>query len=95
MPAAVRLGDATTGHGCWPPTVLASGSSNVLINNTPAVRAGVDSIIPHCCTPGCHGGSQSSGSPNVITNGNAQARVGDSIGCGDSNAVGSPNVIVN
>lgn len=94
MPSAVRLGDSTTGHGCWPPTTLASASSNVIINGIGAVKVG-DSIVPHCCPSGCHGGTQSSGSPNVMTNGNAQARIGDSISCGDSNAAGSPNVIIN
>lgn len=95
MPGAVRLGDGTTGHGCFPPTTLGSASSNVLINGIGAVKVG-DSIIPHCCPgSGCHGGTQASGSGNVMTNGNAQARVGDSISCGDSNAAGSPNVIVN
>lgn len=95
MPSAVRLGDGTTGHDCFPPTTLGSASSNVLINGIGAVKVG-DSIIPHCCPgSGCHGGTQASGSGNVMTNGNAQARVGDSISCGDSNAAGSPNVIVN
>ena len=95
MPSAVRLGDSTTGHGCFAPTTLASASSNVIINSIGAVKVG-DSIVPHCCPgSGCHGGIQASGSPNVFTNGAAQARVGDSISCGDNNAVGSPNVIVN
>ena len=95
MPSAVRLGDSTTGHGCFAPTTLASASSNVIINSIGAVKVG-DSIVPHCCPgSGCHGGTQSSGSPNVMTNGNPQARIGDSISCGDSNAAGSPNVIVN
>lgn len=93
MPNAVRLGDGTTSHGCFPPTTLASASSNVIINGIGAVKVG-DNIVPHCCES-CHGGVQASGSPNVITNGNQQARVGDSISCGDSNAAGSPNVIVN
>lgn len=93
MPSAVRLGDTTTGHDCFPPTTLASASSNVIINGIGAVKVG-DSIVPHCCVS-CHGGTQSSGSPNVMTNGNAQARIGDSISCGDTNAAGSPNVIVN
>lgn len=93
MPSAVRLGDRTTGHGCWPPTQLASASSNVIINGIGAVRLG-DNIVPHCCVS-CHDGVQSSASPNVIVNGNVIARVGDNISCGDSNAEGSPNVIVN
>ena len=64
MPSAVRLGDRTTGHGCWPPTQLARASSNVIINGVGAVRLG-DNIVPHCCVS-CHDGVQSSASPNVI-----------------------------
>lgn len=94
MPSAVRLGDSTTSHGCFPPTTLSSASSNVIINGIGAVKVG-DSIIPHCCDSTCHGGVQASGSPNVMTNSNQQARVGDSISCGDTNAAGSPNVIIN
>ena len=94
MPSAVRLGDKTTGHSCWPPTTLATASSNVIINGIGSVRIS-DNIVPHCCPAGCHGGQQSSGSPNVNVNGNPIARVGDNISCGDSNAQGSPNVIIN
>lgn len=93
MPSAVRLGDKTIGHGCWPPTPLAGASSNVIINGIGAVRLG-DNIIPHCCII-CHDGIQASGSSNTYVNSLAMARVGDSISCGDSNAEGSPNVICN
>lgn len=93
MPGAVRLGDSTTGHGCFPPTTLSSSSSNVLVNGIGAVKVG-DTIIPHCCVT-CHDGTQASGSGNVIINGTGAARVGDSISCGDSNAAGSANVLIN
>ena len=77
MPSAVRLGDKTTGHSCWPPTTLATASSNVIINGIGSVRIS-DNIVPHCCPAGCHGGQQSSGSPNVNVNGIPVHRQGDS-----------------
>ena len=94
MPAAVRLGDISTGHGCWPPRPNDSASPNVFINSIPSHRVG-DHWPTHCCTPGCHDGNQATGSPNVFVNGRPKARVGDSISCGDFNAQGSPNVFVN
>lgn len=94
MPGAVRLGDKTTGHSCWPPTQLATASSDTIINGIGSVRIS-DNIIPHCCPAGCHGGIQSSGSSNVNVNGNPIARIGDNISCGDMNAEGSSNVIIN
>ena len=94
MPPSVRFGDLTTGHGCWPPTTLATASPNVIINDIGSVRIS-DDIVPHCCPAGCHGGQQCSGSPDTYVNDLAMARVGDLISCGDSNAEGSPNVICN
>ena len=90
MPSAVRLGDKTTGHSCWPPTPLISASSNVIINGIGSVRLS-DNIEPHCCVV-CHDGIQASGSSNTYVNSLAMARVGDSISCGDSNAEGSPRL---
>jgi len=94
MPACVRLGDASTGHGCWPSRGNDSASPNVFYNNIPAHRVS-DHWPTHCCGPDCHDGAQSSGSPNVFVNNLAQARIGDAISCGDANAVGSPNVFAN
>jgi uncharacterized Zn-binding protein involved in type VI secretion len=37
---AGRLGDAQSGHGCFPPTNCISGSGNVLTNKKPAMRVG-------------------------------------------------------
>ena len=54
-----------------------------------------NNIVVSNCGPVCHAGTQATGSPNVIINGMAVARVGDSIDCGSSNATGSGNVMVN
>jgi len=94
MPAAVRLGDLSTGHPPWPPRPNNGASTDVLINNLGAHRVG-DTWAIHCAGSSCHVSTQLTGSPNVFVNGRALARVGDDIACGDKNAQGSPNVFVN
>jgi len=98
MPKAGRLADVCAGHGCFPPTTVASGSGDVSINGKPAARLG-DSVVLHACPcpkmpHGIHGRGISAGSSNVSINGKAAARVGDAIGCGGSVAAGSPNVFI-
>lgn len=95
MPAAVRLGDVCTGHGCWPARPNSSASNNVFINAKGAHRVG-DSWLPHTCPiiPETHDSTQATGSPTVFVNGRALARIGDFIACGSFNAQGSPNVFV-
>ena len=64
-----RLGDATTGHGCWPPANVSAGSPNVFVNNLNMARVGDPHSI-HCCPPipECHGGNFIAGSPDVLVN---------------------------
>ncbi|MCX4027988.1 PAAR domain-containing protein [Endozoicomonas sp. SM1973] len=94
MPAATRLGDICTGHGCFPPRPSITGSTNVLINGRPAIKAG-DMYMPHGC-PNCppHPGSLAAGSSSVMINGSAAGRVGDRISCGGSVAMGSSDVFI-
>lgn len=65
-----RLTDATTGHGCWPATIIAQGSGDVHANGIPLARVG-DANVSHTCPdiPETHSGSISAGSPNVTANG--------------------------
>jgi len=92
MPAAARLGDTCTGHGCWPPRASSAGSSNVFINGKPAHRVG-DGWSSHCCpNNGCHSSALAAGSGSVFVNGAALGRVGDSVACGSAVASGSGNV---
>jgi len=94
MPAVVRYGDESCGHGCFPPRPNDQASENVFVNGKGAHRLG-DSYEIHCCGPVCHGGEASSGSPNVFVNGKKLCRVGDSVSCGDTMCQGSPNVFCN
>ena len=94
MPAAARLGDYCTGHGCWPPRTGVSASPNVYINGIQAHKL-KDPWNVHCCpTDGCHPGEVASGSATVFINGRPAARIGDSISCGSLIAMGSPNVSI-
>lgn len=91
MPAAVRLGDECTGHGCFGPRVNDSASENVFINGIGAHRVG-DHWEVHCCGPICHDSEMAEGSSKVFINGMAAARIGDPIACGSLAAQGSSNV---
>jgi uncharacterized Zn-binding protein involved in type VI secretion len=91
MPAAARLGDICTGHGCWPPRTGISASTNVFINGRPAHKVG-DAWNIHCCPKkGCHPGTVAAGSRGIYINGSPAARIGDSINCGSVIAAGSSN----
>jgi len=94
MPAAARLGDLCTGHGCWPARPNIEASPDVFIDGIAAHRQG-DGWATHVCPPSPpHGGTTSSGSPTVFVNGSPKARVGDPVSCGSSIADGSPTVVV-
>jgi len=57
---------ATTGHGCYPPTVFVGGwSSTVFVNNQPVALKGKTKIAPHRCGKHVHDGVTSSASPDV------------------------------
>lgn len=98
MPPLSRVGDMTTGHGCFEPQQLITGSPTVFINDTPACRLG-DLRAPHYCpikTPPelCSGGTNIvAGALNVLIENIPAARVGDPIACGDIIAKGSGNVL--
>lgn len=95
MPAATRLGDTGSGHGChFPPTPATGASGDVFVNGIGAVRQG-DAYAPHACgvcPAPSHGRSLSGGSGTVFINGKPAGRVGDAIGCGGAAAAGSGDV---
>lgn len=93
---AARGPAITTGHGCWPPSVVPGTASTVFINNLPAVKQG-DAMIPHTCVVPkhpTHGSSVSKGSSSVNVEGKQAVRIGDPIGCGSVIAQGSSNVFI-
>jgi len=99
MPAVSRLGDMSTGHGCFPPTALiATPVSKTFFNGI--LASVVDSgclHAPHTCGRVTHAGttrSPSAGASKTYIEGKLAARIGDSIACGDAIAQGSPNSFI-
>lgn len=88
--AVARLGDFSTGHGCWPPRPNDESSSNVYVNGL-GVHRKTDHWMPHTCVS-THDGELSEGSSTVFVNGLECGRIGDPISCGDFVRDGSPNV---
>lgn len=93
MSNAARIGDPTSGHGSFPPTMTAAGSGNVFINGKPAHRLG-DGWIPHASPSPSppHRDVLASGSGSVFINGAPAGRVGDSGSVGGTIVSGSSNV---
>lgn len=57
MPVVHQGKKATTGHGCFPPTVFAGPwSSTVFVNGFPVAIKNVTRIVPHRCGKQTHGG---------------------------------------
>ena len=99
MPAVSRIGDMSTGHGCFPPTALvATPVSKTFFNGKLAsVVNSACQHATHCCGPVCHAGSTrspSSGASKTFIEGNPAARIGDNIACGDAIAEGSSNSFI-
>jgi uncharacterized Zn-binding protein involved in type VI secretion len=61
-----RIGDPTTGHGCWHPNSNLQGSPDVFANNIGVTRVG-DLHVGHSCPDnGFHQTAYSSGSPDCF-----------------------------
>jgi len=90
MPAQCRLGDMSTGHGCFPPTAIDGAvAAKTTVEGDPAAM--VDSTHPdHACGNTVHAGRKiSSGSGKTTIEGKPAARIGDSINCGDAMGQGA------
>lgn len=95
MVGVVKMGAMTTGHACWPPTVVAQGSPNVLVEGIPAVTMG-HMAIPHICTSKpypVHPAAVAKGSATIFVNGAPLARIGDMLSCSDMIAQGAGTVL--
>lgn len=91
MPGVVRLGDLSTGHGCFPPQPAIEASPNVFADGLPVVTLGCGWAV-HCCKT-CHSGVSVEGSSTVFANGKPKVRLGDAISCGSHAAQGSGTVL--
>ena len=88
---AARLGDSTTGHGCFPPVPCNSASANVRVNKKGAERQG-DTHPAHSCPKVPPHVPVAKGGGTVRINKRKAHRKGDGHGCGDSQAGASTNV---
>lgn len=101
MPSAARDKDITTGHGCWPPTIIKGRSSNLLINNRQAAVL-FNSIVVHCCPLPfvpckCHSGFLVGVCRVIHQQVRPLQKVGDTITCCPSTdrvGSGSTNVVI-
>jgi len=99
MPAVSRVGDMSTGHGCFPPTsMVQSPISKTFFNG---IKAGVVNsgcqFATHSCGTVTHTQSErfvSSGAGKTYLEGKAAARIGDDVGDGDAIAEGSANSFI-
>lgn len=88
----IRVGvDKSKGHGCFPPTMPLTASSNVRANGIRVVREG-DTYAAHRCKKKIHSTRTAKSSSKVRVNGKRVHRTGDPISCGDTAGAGSPNV---
>ena len=68
LPAA-RLGDPTTGHGCFPPTVLIEANTSNVYANGILISVKGNSNQTHCCGIPCHNGQLTTCSPTTFIGG--------------------------
>lgn len=99
MPAVVRLGDLSTGHGCFPPTtlVVTSSTKSYINGKLIGLQDNMSQFSTHVCGNNTHLQITryiSAGSPKSFIEGKPIARIGDDIGCGDACGEGSPNSFI-
>jgi uncharacterized Zn-binding protein involved in type VI secretion len=99
MPAVSRIGDMSTGHGCFAPTALIQTPVTKTFFNgkLASVVNSATQHAPHTCGITTHSGSTrspSSGASKTFIEGKLAARIGDNIACGDAIAEGSPNSFI-
>jgi uncharacterized Zn-binding protein involved in type VI secretion len=93
MPSVFRSTvDLSVGH-CYGPRSCLNGSPNVFANGASVVRVGDDYEQTHSCGDNGHSMKKAlTGSATVKINGMPAHRTGDSIECGDTAGIGSPDV---
>ena len=73
-----RIGDITTGHGCYSPSVGVTASVNVKVNGVFAHKVG-DTFTPHTCGTDVHPDVAAVGSKKVFINGQPAMRLADTL----------------
>ena len=90
MPAQCRLGDMSTGHGCFPPTAVNGAVASKTTVEGSAAAMKDSTHPPHSCDSTVNSGRKiSSGSGKTTIEGKPAARIGDPISCGDAMGQGA------
>jgi len=93
MAAVSVIGDLGSGHGLFlARPSISGGSPNVLVNKVSVLIVGSLFAI-HTDGNTAHPGTLSAGSSKVLVNGVGIGRVGDTISCGSTVAIGSATVL--
>ena len=90
-----RVGDQTSGHASFTPTVIAASVAPTVIIEGSAV-ATVDAPTAGCVSPspGAHPSKVVAGSGTVTAGGKPVARIGDALDCGAKMVSGASTVAV-
>jgi len=88
-----RVGDFESGHDCWFPVPVVTGSANVMINKVQVAKVGDVTGIHVCGKKPPHIDKITKGSLTVFVNKKNVARVGDLLSGGAVMAQGSHSVI--
>lgn len=76
-----RLGDITTGHGCYSPSTGVTSAATVFANGI-LVHTQTNTFTPHTCGDGTHPDVIVGGSAKVLVEGKPIARLGDALAPG-------------
>jgi uncharacterized Zn-binding protein involved in type VI secretion len=76
-----RLGDITTGHGCYSPSTGVTSAKTVFANGLPVHQVG-NTFTPHTCGQDVHPDVLVGGSAKVIVEGQPVSRLGDALAPG-------------
>jgi len=76
-----RIGDITTGHGCWAPSVGVTSAKTVYANGI-LVHQQTNTFTPHTCGTDVHPDVIVGGSETVLVEGQPIARLGDALAPG-------------
>jgi hypothetical protein len=99
MPAVCRIGDTSTGHGCFPPTTLQSSPvQKTKINGKfPGVVDSSCTFAAHTCGTVTHTDAErypTKGAQKSYIEGFLVARIADPLACGDNIGEGSHNTFI-
>lgn len=88
-----RIKDIESGHQCWPPVPVITGSLNVFVNKKAALRVGDVTAVHVCGNNPPHTDKCVKGSTKIFCNKKAIMRIGDVLSFGAVMTQGSHTVL--